>query len=100
VARWRLRRTLAPAGGILSARAGPGSAGGRLSLAALAAVGCGLAEAPVPQRIVLISVDTLRADHVGCYGAPSARTPHLDTLAARGVRFAAAFSPVPLTLPA
>jgi arylsulfatase A-like enzyme/Flp pilus assembly protein TadD len=66
----------------------------------LAALGCAAAEAPAPQRIVLISVDTLRADHVGCYGAPDARTPNLDTIAAHGVRFAAAFSPAPLTLPA
>jgi arylsulfatase A-like enzyme len=69
-------------------------------LSALAAAGCVRAEAPVPSRIVLISVDTLRADHVGCYGAPQARTPNLDTIAAQGVRFAAAFSPAPLTLPA
>ena len=68
--------------------------------AALEAIGCGRAETPVPPRIVLISIDTLRADHVGCYGASGARTPHLDTIAAKGVRFAAAFSPVPLTLPA
>jgi len=69
-------------------------------LAALAAIGCARAEAPAPQRIVLISIDTLRADHVGSYGASDARTPNLDTIAARGVRFSAAFSPVPLTLPA
>ena len=66
----------------------------------LAALGCGPSGAPAPERIVLISVDTLRADHVGCYGASGARTPHLDTIAARGVRFEAALSPVPLTLPA
>ena len=71
-----------------------------LSLLAALAPGCGPATAPAPPRIVLISVDTLRADHVGCYGAPGARTPHLDTIAAQGVRFTAAFSPVPLTLPA
>jgi arylsulfatase A-like enzyme/Tfp pilus assembly protein PilF len=66
----------------------------------LSALACTGAETPPPQRIVLISVDTLRADHVGCYGAPDARTPNLDTIAAEGVRFAAALSPVPLTLPA
>jgi arylsulfatase A-like enzyme len=69
-------------------------------LALLAGSGCGPAAAPAPERIVLVSVDTLRADHVGCYGARGARTPHLDTIAARGVRFEAAVSPVPLTLPA
>ena len=49
---------------------------------------------------MLVSIDTLRADHVGCYGAAGVATPQLDTIAARGVRFQAAFSPVPLTLPA
>jgi arylsulfatase A-like enzyme len=70
------------------------------ALLLLAALACGRSAAPVPDRIVLVSVDTLRADHVGCYGASGAHTPHLDALAARGVRFAAAFSPTPLTLPA
>jgi arylsulfatase A-like enzyme/Flp pilus assembly protein TadD len=68
--------------------------------ALLAGPACGPAPAPAPERIVLVSVDTLRADHVGCYGARGARTPHLDTIAARGVRFEAAISPAPLTLPA
>jgi arylsulfatase A-like enzyme/Flp pilus assembly protein TadD len=48
---------------------------------------------------VLVSIDTLRADHVGCYGAPKASTPTLDALAARGTRFETAISPAPLTLP-
>ncbi|MDJ0849241.1 MAG: sulfatase-like hydrolase/transferase [Myxococcota bacterium] len=49
---------------------------------------------------MLVSIDTLRADHVGCYGARRAHTPHLDSLATRGVRFDVALSPAPLTLPA
>jgi arylsulfatase A-like enzyme len=53
----------------------------------------------VPDRVLLVTIDTLRADHVGCYGAQHARTPVLDTLAAAGVRFTAAVSPAPLTLP-
>jgi arylsulfatase A-like enzyme/Flp pilus assembly protein TadD len=52
-----------------------------------------------PQRAVLVTIDTLRADHVGCYGDARAATPVLDALAARGVRFARAISPAPLTLP-
>ncbi|WP_168712757.1 sulfatase-like hydrolase/transferase [Streptomyces sp. A0958] len=42
-----------------------------------------------PQRrnVLLIVADQLRADALGCYGAPHARTPHLDALAARGTRF-------------
>jgi choline-sulfatase len=50
-------------------------------------------------RIVLVSIDTLRADRVGCYGAEDAETPALDALAAEGVRFETAISPAPLTLP-
>ena len=38
--------------------------------------------------VVLIVVDTLRADHLGCYGYPRATSPALDALAASGVRFA------------
>jgi arylsulfatase A-like enzyme len=50
--------------------------------------------------VLLITIDTTRADRVGCYGYAPAKTPHIDALAARGVRFAQAYSPVPLTLPA
>jgi choline-sulfatase len=52
-----------------------------------------------PERVVLVTIDTLRADHVGAYGNPEADTPVLDALAAEGVRFEAAISPAPLTLP-
>jgi len=48
---------------------------------------------------VLITVDTLRADRVGAYGWGRARTPAMDALAARGVRFTRAFAPAPITLP-
>jgi arylsulfatase A-like enzyme/Flp pilus assembly protein TadD len=48
---------------------------------------------------VLVTIDTLRADHVGCYGAAFASTPTLDGLARRGARFETAISPAPLTLP-
>ncbi len=50
--------------------------------------------------VVLITMDTTRADHLGCYGATRVRTPALDALAARGVRVTDAETPVPLTLPA
>jgi arylsulfatase A-like enzyme/Flp pilus assembly protein TadD len=46
-----------------------------------------------------VTIDTLRADRVGCYGASGAETATLDRLAATGVRFAEARSHVPLTLP-
>jgi arylsulfatase A-like enzyme/Flp pilus assembly protein TadD len=48
---------------------------------------------------VLVTLDTVRADHLGCYGDRQATTPWLDQLAAEGVRFADASSAVPLTLP-
>lgn len=59
-----------------------------------------LAAAPAAQSLVLVTLDTTRADRLGCYGATRASTPHLDALARRGVRFDAALSPAPLTLPA
>jgi arylsulfatase A-like enzyme/cytochrome c-type biogenesis protein CcmH/NrfG len=46
-----------------------------------------------------VTIDTLRADRVGCYGHTSASTPVLDALAARGVRFETAIAHVPLTGP-
>lgn len=53
-----------------------------------------------PRNVVLISIDTLRADHLGCYGYDRQTTPHLDSLAARGVRFERAFTVASWTLPA
>ncbi len=49
--------------------------------------------------VILVTVDTLRADKIGCYGNGLVRTPTLDGLAARGVRFADCISQTPLTLP-
>src|SRR6202158_2036059 len=48
---------------------------------------------------VLITIDTLRADHVGCYGYKQIKTPNIDGLAADGARFERAFAVVPVTLP-
>ena len=50
--------------------------------------------------VILISIDTLRADRVGVYGYKGARTPNIDALAADAVRFADVYSAAPLTLPA
>ena len=52
-----------------------------------------------PPDILLITIDTLRADRVGAYGDPEARTPVIDGLAAGGVLFREAHSVTPLTLP-
>ena len=51
-------------------------------------------------NVLLITLDTTRADRLGCYGGPAGITPAIDALAREGVRFAQADSPVPLTLPA
>jgi choline-sulfatase len=50
-------------------------------------------------NIILITIDTLRADHVGCYGAADVKTPTMDGLAKDGILFEHAFSQVPLTWP-
>jgi arylsulfatase A-like enzyme len=50
--------------------------------------------------LILVTIDTLRADRVGGTGRLAGLTPHLDRLAARGVKFAEAFTDVPLTFPA
>jgi len=55
--------------------------------------------APPDANVLLITLDTTRADHLSCYHPGRAQTPHLDELAARGVRFAQATAQVPLTLP-
>ncbi|TRZ89051.1 tetratricopeptide repeat protein, partial [bacterium] len=50
-------------------------------------------------NILMITLDTTRADHLGCYGYKPAKTPNLDRLAREGIRFARAYCPAPLTLP-
>ena len=61
----------------------------------------GNSTAPAPRdlNVLLITLDTTRADHLSCYSSRGAKTPNLDALAARGVRFAHATAQVPLTLP-
>ena len=51
-------------------------------------------------NVILVSLDTTRADHLGCYGDTDARTPAIDALARSGVLFSQAATPAPLTLPA
>ena len=52
-----------------------------------------------PKKIILISLDTLRADHLGCYGYLRNTSPALDTLAQEGILFMNAFSPSSFTIP-
>ncbi|HJP00632.1 MAG TPA: sulfatase-like hydrolase/transferase [Planctomycetota bacterium] len=57
-------------------------------------------EAPSgPRSVLLVTIDTLRADRLGCYGHARALTPNVDGLAARGVRFERALSVAPITFP-
>jgi arylsulfatase A-like enzyme/Flp pilus assembly protein TadD len=66
------------------------------------AAGAGVAHEPETEkashpRVFLITIDTLRADHVHCYGYEGIRTPSLDQLAEQGIRFTQAFTPSPIT---
>jgi choline-sulfatase len=74
------------------------------AVAAAAVVRCRREEPPAKPRdaarnVLLITLDTTRADRLGCYGYAGARTPRLDRLAAEGVRFENAFADAPITLP-
>ncbi len=76
-----------------------------LAAAALAALALALAHRARTLRprerpnVLLVTIDTLRADALGCYGNAAAGTPALDALAARGVRFETVVAPAPLTSP-
>ena len=85
-----------------------------LGLSLALSVACRRSEKPADSapalsngNIVLITLDTTRADHLSCYAGSTqagarykgAKTPHLDALSARGVLFAHATAQVPLTLP-
>jgi arylsulfatase A-like enzyme len=69
-----------------------------VALVALAFLGCQRGE-EIPRNVLLVSIDTVRADRIGCYGREDAGTTTLDALAARGARFADATAPSPMTLP-
>jgi arylsulfatase A-like enzyme/tetratricopeptide (TPR) repeat protein len=62
--------------------------------------GVGVVRRDARPSVLLITIDTLRADHLGSYGYAGAQTPALDALAARGLRFEQASTVAPLTLPA
>src|SRR3954464_7798598 len=74
-----------------------------LAIAAIAGVAVWWSQRPpaaAPRNLILITIDTLRADHVGAYGATTGATPAIDALARRGVRFDQVQTAVPLTGPA
>ncbi len=76
--------------------------------ALLLLAGCGgRSNRPLPEQrrqqkagpnLLLITLDTARADRLGCYGYQKAATPNIDRLAVDGVLFEKAFTPVPLTV--
>ncbi len=69
-------------------------------VAAVVATACGGATTPAPRpNIVLVTVDTLRADHMDAYGYDRGTAPVFARLAAAGVRFEHALSQAPWTLP-
>src|SRR5436190_1170706 len=77
-----------------------------IAVAALAVVAASAAwiafggrTAPKRPNLLLITIDTLRADHVGAYGATNGATPAIDALAAEGVRFDQVQTAAPLTGP-
>ena len=51
------------------------------------------------ERVILISIDTCRADYLSCYGYQDETTPNIDELAKEGILFKNTISPIPLTLP-
>lgn len=68
-----------------------------LTSALLALLGCHRSSRP---NVLIITIDTLRADHLGCYGFTLAHTAAIDKLAGEGVRCANAISAAPITMPA
>lgn len=67
-----------------------------LAVAIVCISGCSRSE---QWNILIVTFDTTRADHLGCFGNTSIKTPHVDALAEEGVLFEKAFTPIPITLP-
>jgi arylsulfatase A-like enzyme len=68
-------------------------------LAVFLCAACGADPVPRIQHVIVVVLDTTHAGHLGCAGGPASVSPHLDALAARGVRFAEARSNTTWTLP-
>ncbi|HWP64851.1 MAG TPA: sulfatase-like hydrolase/transferase [Candidatus Limnocylindria bacterium] len=75
-------------------------AGVGVAIAILTLAGCGGRPAPPYDNVVVVVIDALRADHLGCYGYARPTSPAIDALAERGTRFEQAVTPSPWTLPA
>jgi arylsulfatase A-like enzyme len=74
--------------------------GACLLIALLGVAACGCHDTLRDANAVVVVVDALRADHLGCYGYPRPTSPRIDALAARGTRFTEAVTVSPWTLPA
>jgi arylsulfatase A-like enzyme len=57
-------------------------------------------DTPEVRHVILISIDTCRADYLSCYGYPRPTTPNIDQFAREGILFENVISPIPVTLPA
>jgi choline-sulfatase len=68
-------------------------------LLAAALLGSSCAKTDSRPNVLFIIIDTLRADHLGCYGAQTDATPNMDALASAGARFSQCVTAVPVTLP-
>lgn len=77
-----------------------GTAAGASAMPAMAAGRGPSAASNSKPNVVVITIDTLRADHLGVYGDKDIQTPSIDQLARSGARFTHAYTPVPITLPA
>jgi len=71
-----------------------------LALTLLVLIVSGCKTTPTPRNVLLISIDSLRADHLGVYGYGRDTSPVVDALARGGVRFSETLSPTSWTLPA
>ena len=82
---------------------------GAAALVVLAGIGIGrlapwwreraMHNSPRPLNVLVVTLDTTRADRIGAYGSRTAETPHLDALARQGTLFRQAYAHAPLTLP-
>ena len=71
-----------------------------ISLVCAWASACGSSPSPERPNILLVSLDTFRADVLGVYGSTAGASPALDALAERGMVFERAYTVTPLTIPA
>lgn len=72
----------------------------KVFLGLFAALFSGCADKAEIRHVVLISIDTLRADYLSSYGFPQSTTPNIDAVANHGTLFRSVVTPVPITLPA